>query len=98
MSLQKVDAITHMGQNGNTFVDRIMTYCRKTEGALVEIIGSAFLLENTNLAQMIVLGLIVDDGIKTKGHRNAIFNVNYKYIGCSVAMLSDKVAGVLNLS
>ena len=47
---------------------------------------------------MIVIGLIIDDGIKTKGHRNAIFNSDYRYIGCAVANLADKAVGVLNLS
>jgi hypothetical protein len=47
---------------------------------------------------MIVLGLIVDDGVISKGHRNAIFSEEYKFVGCGVGILSDKIIGVINMS
>ncbi len=47
---------------------------------------------------MIVLGLIIDDGVTSRGHRNSIFNPDYKYIGCGVGYLSGKIVGVVNMS
>ncbi len=51
-----------------------MKFCKKTEGALVEIIGNDFDITERNHAEMIILGLIIDDGITSRGHRNSIFN------------------------
>jgi hypothetical protein len=47
---------------------------------------------------MIVLGLIIDDGVTSRGHRTSIFNPEYKFIGCGVGILSGKVVGVINMS
>ena len=41
---------------------------------MAEIIGADFNLDGRNIAEMTILGLIIDDGVKEKGHRNTIFN------------------------
>lgn len=65
---------------------------------MVEIIGNDFDIEERNHAEMIVLGLIIDDGVTSRGHRNSIFNPEYKYIGVGVGYLSGKIVGVINMS
>ena len=64
----------------------------------MEIIGNDFDISERNHAEMIVLGLIIDDGVTSRGHRNSIFNQDYKYIGCAVGCLSGKMVGVINMS
>ncbi len=34
IDLEKMDQITHSGSDGSNFVDRILKYCEKSEGAL----------------------------------------------------------------
>ena len=47
---------------------------------------------------MTILGLIIDDGVKDRGHRKTIFNPEYRYIGCSSAIQGEKVITVFNMT
>lgn len=47
---------------------------------------------------MMVLGLIVDDGISDRGHRNTIFNENYKYVGYAYQTQADKAISVFTIT
>lgn len=71
----------HIGSDGSTFNQRILKYCKKGPGAMSEMIGSDFIFEGRNTAEMTVLSLIIDDGIKERGHRKTIFSDLYRYIG-----------------
>lgn len=47
---------------------------------------------------MTVLSLIIDDGVKDRGHRKTIFSSNYKYIGWSSGKQEEKCITVFNLT
>ncbi len=41
---------------------------------MAQIIGADFNIAGRNIAEMTILGLIIDDGVKDRGHRKTIFN------------------------
>ena len=47
---------------------------------------------------MTILGLIVDDGVKDRGHRKTIYNPNYKFVGHSSGKKDEKFITVFNLT
>lgn len=47
---------------------------------------------------MTILGLIIDDGVLDRGHRNTIFNPLYKFIGCKSEHQEDKIVTVFNVT
>ena len=65
---------------------------------MAEIIGADFNIPGRNIAEMTILGLIIDDGVKDRGHRKTIYNPEYKYIGCSTAIQGEKVITVFNMT
>ena len=48
-----------------------------------ELIGSDFKFNGRNTPELTVLSLIIDDGVKDRGHRKTIFSNNYRYVGWS---------------
>ena len=88
----------HQGSDGSTFSERIMRHCRKGPGAMAEIIGADFDLEGRNTFEMTILGLIIDDGVKDRGHRKTIYNPNYKYVGFSSGQKDEKMITVFTLT
>lgn len=88
----------HTGSNKSTFSERILKYCKKGQGAMAEIIGADFYLEDRNHPEMTVLGLIIDDGVADRGHRKTIFNPQYRYIGCKSEIQKDKLITVFNMT
>ena len=68
----------HRGSNGSTLTDRIDYRCEDFDGgAWAENIGSAFNLKGRNHALKTVLGLIIDDGVSSRGHRENIFSPEF---------------------
>lgn len=65
----------HDGSDGSTVSDRVERYCKWT----------VTLCENIDYGikpgQLVVLSLLVDDGVKTRGHRKNLLNEKLKYIG-----------------
>lgn len=60
----------HRGSDGSTLTDRIDRRCEDFDGgAWAENIGSAFDIEGRNHALKTVMGLIIDDGVPSRGHR-----------------------------
>ena len=39
-----------------------------------------------------VLGLIIDDGVSSRGHRKNIYSKDFKYVGIYSAVCGDKIA------
>jgi uncharacterized protein YkwD len=50
---------------------------------MAEIIGADFDIKGRNTPQMTILCLIIDDGVKDRGHRKTIFSTVYRYVGWS---------------
>jgi len=71
----------HDGSDGSTFTERILRYCNKGSG------GSAA-AENISYgksdAREIVLQLLIDDGVSSRGHRNNIMKITYTQAGVAV--------------
>lgn len=65
----------HTGTDGSRFCDRISRY-GTWDGACSENIDYGY-----NTARGIVLALIIDDGVKSRGHRISIFNPRFRRVG-----------------
>lgn len=88
----------HKGSDGSSFCERILKYCKKGPGGMAEVIGADFNFLDRNIPEMTVLGLIIDDGVKDRGHRKTIFNSDYNFIGYASAIQGDKIITVFNLT
>ena len=67
----------HEGSDGSKLRDRVNRY--GNAGALGETISYA-----KNTGRSIVIQLLVDDGVPSRGHRNIIMNGSYTQVGSSV--------------
>jgi hypothetical protein len=67
--------ISHRGTDGSSPPDRMNRF-GKLEGAWGECIDFG-----SNTARRIVMQLIIDDGVKDRGHRKTIFNPQFNIIG-----------------
>lgn len=47
---------------------------------------------------MTILSLIIDDGVKDRGHRKTIFSPTYRYVGWSSGKQDEKNITVFNLT
>ncbi len=65
----------HIGTDGSRFCDRISRY-GTWDGLCSENIDYGY-----NIARRIVLALIIDDGVRNRGHRNSIFNPRFRRVG-----------------
>ena len=63
---------------------------------MAENVGSDFLVEGRDHALKTVLGLIIDDGVPSRGHRKNIFSTSTKYIGIYSVVQGDKILTVMD--
>ena len=71
----------HDGSDGSSMRDRIQRYCEWKNK-----IGENLSYKNpTGGGRDYVVGLFIDDGVPSRGHRKNIFNPIFKYVGIAVA-------------
>lgn len=86
----------HNSSNGASFSDRIARRCGQSYGSSGENIGSEFKVKGRNHALQTILGLIIDDGVPSRGHRKNIFSTDFKYVGISSRVQEDKIVTVFD--
>ena len=72
--------ISHDGSDGTKFSVRIKRYAEK-----VRTIGENITYKNPINGTDFVLDLLIDDGVKSRGHRKNMFNKAFKYVGIGIA-------------
>tara|TARA_B100001250_G_scaffold395969_1_gene401441 strand:+ start:129 stop:1196 length:1068 start_codon:yes stop_codon:yes gene_type:complete len=65
----------HTGSDGSSPFSRVSSYCDGLEGN-ENIVGG------TKNARILVIQLLIDSGISSRGHRYNMLNPSWKYIGC----------------
>lgn len=71
--------VGHIGSDGTKPNERVDRY-----GKWLGAIGEAIVYQ-VDAPRNIVIGMIIDDGTASRGHRNDLFNENYKVAGLSVS-------------
>jgi uncharacterized protein YkwD len=74
----------HKGSDGSTPNVRVGRY-----GDWLNSIGENIVYQATTTARESVMGLIVDDGISTRGHRKNIFDATYRAAGIALGERSN---------
>ncbi|GBU21564.1 hypothetical protein R80B4_01460 [Fibrobacteres bacterium R8-0-B4] len=69
----------HVGSDGSKMGDRVNRYCDAKRSALGENISYG-----KNTGREIVLQLLIDDGVPSRGHRKIIMNGAYTQVGLSI--------------
>jgi uncharacterized protein YkwD len=72
----------HIGSDGTKPNDRVDRY-----GKWLGAIGEAIVYQ-VDTPRHIVIGMIIDDGTSSRGHRNDLFSENYKVAGLSLSAQS----------
>ena len=94
--MAKTNIFGHNSSDGRSFTDRIVKRCGKAFGSSGENIGSDFKVEGRDHALQTVMGLIIDDGVKSRGHRKNIFSTDFKYVGIASRVQGDKIITVMD--
>ena len=77
----------HDGTDGSSMSDRIERYC-EWEGGLAENIDYG-----KKPALRVIMALLIDDGVKSRGHRKNLFNDEVRYAGFGIG--PHKVYGMM---
>ncbi|MCI0494942.1 CAP domain-containing protein, partial [candidate division KSB1 bacterium] len=83
----KRGAFGHKGSDGSQPADRVSRY-----GKWLETVGEN-IAYGRDAARDIVIGLIVDDGVPNRGHRDNIFNPQFRIVG--IACGAHKTFGTM---
>ena len=81
--LSKKNTISHTGSDSSGPLERVSRFCKRSSGKTGENIGTDFKLKDRNIAENTVLGLVIDDGVKGRGHRHSIFDPDFAFYGSS---------------
>lgn len=65
---------------------------------MIELLGTTHLIPHKNSIEIAIINLIVDDGVTNRGHRRALFNKDYRYIGAAFVESEGKVFSVIALT
>jgi uncharacterized protein YkwD len=74
----------HRGNDGSTPNARVSRY-----GEWASSVGENIVYQAMTTARESVMGLIVDDGIPTRGHRKNLFDSTYRVAGISLGARSN---------
>jgi uncharacterized protein YkwD len=96
LDMEKTGIFGHNSSNGMSFSDRINRRCAQGYGSSGENIGSEFDVAGRNHALQTVTGLIIDDGVQSRGHRKNIFSKDFQYVGISSRNQGDKIITVID--
>ena len=58
--------------------------------------GSEFNVDGRDHALQTVMGLIIDDGVPSRGHRKNIFSSDYKFVGIDSKIQGQKILTVMD--
>ena len=94
--MSKTGIFGHNGSDGRSFTDRIYHRCVKSFGSAGENIGSEFNVDGRNHALQTVMGLIIDDGVESRGHRKNIFSTAFKFVGIASRIQGKKIITVMD--
>lgn len=94
--MAKTNIFGHNSSDGRSFSDRITKRCGKAFGSSGENIGSDFKVQGRDHALQTILGLIIDDGVSSRGHRKNIFSNDFKYVGIASRIQEDKIITVID--
>jgi uncharacterized protein YkwD len=84
--LGKNGLMSHIGEQATTMQDRIGKYNKDLSMRCGESLQSIIPTPDTALtARNIIQGLVVDDGVSTRGHRANIFNTDFKSVAIGIA-------------
>lgn len=92
----KNNFFAHNSSDGKRFTDRIEKRCGHAFGSSGENLGSTFNVNGRNHALQTVMGLIIDDGVKNRGHRKNIFSPNFRYVGLASRVQGQKILTVMD--
>jgi hypothetical protein len=94
--MAKTGIFGHDSSDGRPYTARIEKRCGKAYGSSGENIGSDFKIQGRDHALQTVMGLIIDDGVSSRGHRKNIFSTDFKYIGLASRVQGDKIITVID--
>ena len=83
LDLSKKGMISHRGSDGSLPTDRVSRY-----GAWESTMGEAILFEVSTPREM-VMQLIIDDGVRDRGHRKDVFEPSFQVAGVSIVSKSS---------
>jgi uncharacterized protein YkwD len=83
----------HVGSDGSKPEDRLNKF-----GSWQDSVGEDIIYDSRT-ARNDVIGLIIDDGVATRGHRKNLFKTDFKVIGISLGQLrAEKTRGVITFA
>jgi len=65
---------------------------------MIELLGTTHMIPLKNSIELAIINLIVDDGVANRGHRRALFNKDYRYIGAEFIESDSKIFTVITMS